>query len=509
MRIASRNSALSRPAPVGSGFCCVSSFMNLSTAPLVSRGFPRPPLRVAIILPLMLLGVLLSGCALLQREGAESSSIFRSFYGSSGSSRTNAGAALQIEVMREADEYVAAVSQATDEFREQVNTREARNMALHWKLMEATAAYVNASGENPLLNAVDMVVLSTLARDVIETYWVGKRFGAPARPLLEVHQRLETNCWALASTILTPSQQEELRGLLKEYRDKNSDARYVGAGRLPELAATMGRAIPTSQSTKPGNIFSLLYLNPLAGLDPATVAIEQTRNLAQRAMYYAQRAPMLLGWQVELTTYQLADQPETQQLLTDVTDVADASQAFAKTAVDFPKLVNDQREAAINQLLAGVARESSNLVANLNAQESQLRTLLPEFRQTFTAGGNMAGSVENAVKSLDAFIRYVAPPDDPQKPATPSDSPPFNVLDYGVAAEKIGVTAQELNTLLTSLNQSLPQVSHVGAELQGNARSVVDHAFRRALVLVLLAGAIAFGVVWFHHRLRRADPGPR
>ena len=121
----------------------------------------------------------------------------------------------------------------------------------------------------------------------------------------------------------------------------------------------------------------------------------------------------------------------------------------------------------------------------------------------------MAGSVESAVKSLDAFIRYVAPPDDPQKPATPSDSPPFNVLDYGVAAEKIGVTAQELNTLLTSLNQSLPQVSQVGAELQGNARSVVDHAFRRALVLVLLAGAIAFGVVWFHHRLRRANPGPR
>lgn len=483
--------------------------MNLSTAPLVSRGSPRALLRVGMILPLMLLGVLLSGCALLQREGSESSSIFRSFYGSSGASRTNAGAALQVEVMRVADEYVAAVSQATDEFREQVTTREAREMAIQWKLMQATAAYVNASGENPLLNAVDMVVLATLSRDVVESYWVGKRFGAPARPLLEVHKRLEKNCWALASTILTPSQQEELRGLLKEYRDQNPDARYVGAGRLPELAATMGRAIATPQSTKAGNIFSLLYLNPLAGLDPATVAIEQTRNLAQRAMYYAQRAPMLLGWQVELTTYQLADQPETQQLLTDVTDVADASQAFAKTAVDFPKLVNDQREAAINQLLAGVARESSNLVANLNAQESQLRTLLPEFRQTFTAGGNMAGSVESAVKSLDAFIRAVAPPVDPQKPAPPSDSPPFNVLDYGVAAEKIGVTAQELNTLLTSLNQSLPQVSQVGAELQGNARSVVDHAFRRALVLVLLAGAIAFGVVWFHHRLRRADPGQR
>ena len=97
-----------------------------------------------------------------------------------------------------------------------------------------------------------------------------------------------------------------------------------------------------------------MYLDPLAGLDPTAAAIEETRELGERAMYYTQRMPMLLSWQVEVLAYQLAGQPESQQVLNDADRLATSADIFAQTAQQLPQLVNDQRQAAIQQILDGL-----------------------------------------------------------------------------------------------------------------------------------------------------------
>ena len=358
----------------------------------------------------------------MQHETAATKSVLQSFTGKAGdAARTNAVAALQGQVMREADQFVGAVAQGTADFHKQVGTIEARNLAQQWKLNEATVAYVNATDENPVLGAVGMVVLASLSRMVVEDYWVGEKFGAAARPLLEIHRRLETNAWSLVQEVLTSDQQQELRNLILAAREQNPHMRYVAAVRLPELLTALGTVPSQEQVQKPGSLFGLLYINPLAGLDPTTQAIQQTRLLAQRMMYYVQRAPMLLSWQVELTTYQLAAQPEARQLLADVDDVSQSTKVFAKTAADLPQLVNDQREAAINQLFAGLATERTNIVADLAAQEAKLGKLLPEVRQTLSAGGAMADSLNATIQSLDAFVHYVSPPET-NSPPQPTDT---------------------------------------------------------------------------------------
>lgn len=446
-------------------------------------------------------GLILSGCSLVSHETAETTSMVKSLAWNGGKSgATNAVAVLQLEVMREADDYVGSVAQAADSFRATVGTPEARDAAQQWKLNEATAAYVNAAGDNPLLSAVDMVVLASLSRCVMEDYWVGEKYGEPARPLLQVQRQLESNAWSLAQGVLTPAQQQNLRQLLREYRDQNPHLRYAAAVRLPHLAASLAKSPTAEQSKQPGNLFSLLYLNPLAGLDPTTQAIEQTRLLAQRAMYYAQRTPMLLSWQVELTTYQLAAQPEARQVLSNVNDVAQSTRAFARTADGLPGLVNDQREAAINQLFAGIAKERTNVLADLTAQESQLHELLPQVRQTLVAGGDMANSLNGAVKSLDAFVHYVSPPTTNSAPSD-TNSPPFNVLDYGTAAGQIGAAADKLNTLLVTLNQSTLQIEQLSQRATVDAKTVVNHAFRLGLVLILVMGMVAVLVVQVCRRL--------
>ena len=472
--------------------------MNSCDKPRPSRaggGFWRQT-RWLVGLSALVLSV--GGCSMVEHGAGATKTVIQSLAGLGGKEgSTNAVVALQGDVMREADHYVAAVAQAADDLRARVGTLEARNMAQQWKLVEATVAYAAATGENPLYNAVDLVVLATLSRMVAEDYWVGEKFGEAARPLLETHRRQESNAWSVVQQFLSPEQQQELSQLLIAHRKRQPHLRFVTEVRLPELSAALNQTQPEKSSSGTGSLFNLLYLNPLAGLDPTTQAIQQSRLLAQRAMYYAQRAPMLLGWQVEMTTYQLATQPESRALLSDVDEVAKATTVFAQTAAEMPKLVNEQREAAINQLLAGVANERSNILATLNAQEAQLRELLPQVRETLAAGSGMADSVNGAVKSLDAFVRYVSPPDTNPAPVS-TNSKPFNVLDYGTAASQVGVAAKELNTLLTSLDQSLPQVTRLSGQASAEAKAVTNHAFRLGLVLilVLLVGAVLAGLLW-------------
>jgi hypothetical protein len=399
-------------------------------------------------------------------------------------------ALIQTLVMREADRYTAMVAQASDDLYAKVGTREARVSAQQWKLQQATAVFITASGENPLLNMVDMVVISTVSRMVAEDYLVGEKYGAAAEPLVETHRRLETNAWAVADGLLSPEQEEQLRKVLHRWRVQNPREHNIGAARFSELARFMKAEPAERQGKGMGSLFDLVMVNPLSGLEPAVQTVEQTREFAARALYYAERASRLLSWQVELLTYQLALQPETQQVLTDMNRVADSTRTFASTAEKLPALVREEREAAINQLLAGVANERSNILATLTVQEAQLKELLPQVRQTLTAGGDMANAVNGAVKSLDAFVHYVSPPDTNPGPAT-TNSAPFNVLDYGTAATNVAAMARDLNGLLTSVNQSVPQLTRLSQQAGSDAERVVHHAFWLGLILVatLVVGA--------------------
>jgi methyl-accepting chemotaxis protein len=384
---------------------------------------------------------------------------------------------LQIQVMRFADSYVASVAQVADEFGAKVGTPKARLAALKWKLGQATSAYTDATGPSPVVNALDILVLVTVSRMVIEDYGV-ETFGDAALPLLETQRQQETNAWSLANGMLKPAQQQELRDLIQEWRQKNPHQRYVGAIRFREFATALGKP-QTPATTSPSSVFSLLYLDPLAGLDPTTAAIEETQRLGERAMYYTQRMPQLLSWQTEVLAYQLAEQPESEQVLSNANQLATSAESFAKTAQQLPQLINDQRQAAIQQLLDG-----------LRSQET-------DVRQTLNAGGDAAANINAAIKSLDAFVRYVSSPNT-NKTTVSTNSRPYNVLDYGTAAGQVGAAARDLSALLTTLNQSTPQLAQLGQQTTADANRVVDHAFRRGLILilVLLIGSVVAGLTY-------------
>ena len=175
-------------------------------------------------------------------------------------------AILEIEVMRFADSYASLEAQAADDFIAKASTAEARMAGVKWKLGQATAAYIDATGPNAALNALDLVVLATAARMVVESYGM-EVFGEAALPVLQTQRRLETNAWELVDRVLKPDQQKQLMNMIEAWRRQNPDQRHVDAIRFRELATAVGMAQQVA-TPPPNSVFSLLFLNPLSGLDP-------------------------------------------------------------------------------------------------------------------------------------------------------------------------------------------------------------------------------------------------
>ena len=441
-----------------------------------------PLARPAVWIFLALFALTLTGCSLMRISNSPPKARVSSMQLTNRLTGPVTVEVLQAQVMRFADTYVAMVAQAADEVTAKATNSTLRLSALRWKLGQATAAYTIATGPNPAVNALDMLVLVSMARMVMDDFWV-ENYGDAILPLVKMQRRMETNTWQLAGGVLRPSQEQELRDLIQEWRVKNPHQRYIGPIRFREFVATLGRT-PTQASTAPTSIFSLLYLDPLAGLDPTAVAIRETRELGERAMFYSQRMPALLSWQVEVLAYQLAGQPESRQILNDADRLASSSEIFARTAQQLPQLVNDQRQAAIQQIFDGLA-----------ADENKSRELLAHTRSTLDAARDAGGSINTAIQSLTEFVRYVSPTN-----ATPAESnrPPFNVLDYGTAAAQIGAAANNLNSLLVTMNQSTPQFEKISQQTVAQANGVVQHMFWLGvvLILILLVGAVVAGLVY-------------
>ena len=420
----------------------------------------------------------LTGCTLLNVPRSQPKARVNSLQLTNGPTGPVTVEVLQLQVMRFADSYVATIAQAADDVALKATNPAIRLTAVRWKLGQATAAFISAAGPNPAVNALDILVQTTMARMVVEDYGV-QTYGDTILPLLDAQRNMETNAWQMACSVLRPSQQQELRDLIAEWRQKNPHQRYVGPVRFREFVSVLGR-VPSQSSTSPTSIFSLLYLDPLAGLDPTAAAIQETRELGERAMFYSQRMPMLLSWQAEVLAYQLADQHESRQILSDASRLASSAELFAQTAQQIPQLVNDQRQAAIQQIFS---------------EANKSRELLTDTRSTLDSAGMAATNINSAIQSLTAFVQYVSPTN-----SSPADTnrPPFNVLDYGTAATQISAAATNLNALLASVNGSLPQMQELSQQTRADAEAVMRRAFvyGLALVMILLAGAVLAGLTY-------------
>ena len=401
-------------------------------------------------------------------------------------------ARLQAEVMAFADVYVGAVLDVTSRFPSP--TPEMQIRVLSFEVRQATAAYEIASGANPVSDLLDMAVLVTATRSVVDARGAQESFGANGKILSKVLGALEEKVWIIADQVLDAAQERKLRQFIEGFLARNPEVHDVSGIRLADLRSMPGST--TAGLGTPTDVLRSIGLDPFGGIDPAVQEVQRSRLLAERAFYFAKRWPRIIELQTRLLTLQLAAQPAPSQLLADVSRASLAVESAARTAQGLPALVDREREAAIRQFLDA-----------LSAQETRARALLAEMRRTLDAGTGAANAVHGALGSLDAILAATSRP---APPGTPP-SRPFDVTEYTRALEQLGRSAIELEGLLRAVNQDAPRVAALvadaGREVSERGRALVDYAFGRllALVLVLVLSTLVAALLyrWASHRMSR------
>jgi hypothetical protein len=425
----------------------------------------------------LILVCVLAGCTLIQQMMPSHREAQR---------QTEQLQSLQLEVMRFADEYRNRIEEALRDFQQQVHTPEDRLRAQNWKLLQVESVYLIASGPNPLTNTLDLVVLASLSRMVLDDVGITEHFGELTRPVRDAHSLMETRAWELADQVLTPSQAAELRALMVSWREHNPTVRRVGAIHFTDFARSMG--IPKEgEEPKLGSLFSLVGLDPFSSLDPAIREIAQTRQLAERSIFYLQRMPALVDMQLDRFTDEVAVMPETKRLLASFDRFSLAGSAADRLSTELPHMFAAERKALLLQL----AQE-------LNAQRDTVGALSNDVRETLKAGTETLNALQGALDTMD---RISARHESTTEASSLQPQRPFDIREYNEMLRELTTTTRELSTFAKNLETTLPNLRATTEHMASDLERTLNHAFVLVLVLVLaaalasLAAAIAYRAI--------------
>jgi hypothetical protein len=452
---------------------------NMRTEP--AAAIKGKTLSAAVLIGLaVLVCVNLVGCGVIQRLTGEAARKQARAEEAKEQSQT-----LQLKVMRFADHYVERIARRADQlvadYATQLDSREEID-ALRAKIadeqfIQATAAYQIAAGTNPVANAVDMVVLVSLSRRIVEYDW-WPRYGAAAEPLLRTYRSLEEQAWYLVDDIASPARKAELEEVMRAWYEANPQLQSAAFVRFTDVAA-LGRGAKETP-VSPG-LLGIVGLDPLEGVDPAIREVEQSRILAERALYYAQRTPILIDFQLSTMFARASQSDYGRETLQTIDQVGQLSESLSRLTTELPQLVAREREAAIAQLMA-----------ELYAQHREMLALTKELRGALDAGTLTAESLDALVKSTDRLMERFAPDPDAMEPTEPPR--PFDINEYTRTITELAATAREFQALVQDVDALTPEILDRVDLLAERAQGLVDYAFWRlvAFVLVLLAAAMVY-----------------
>jgi hypothetical protein len=195
--------------------------------------------------------------------------------------------------------------------------------------------------------------------------------------------------------------------------------------------------------------------------------------------------PYLLRLQAELLTEQVAQQPGVHGVLTNTAHISESMDRISRAA--------DSISQTAAQLPDRIATEREAILKALDQQDGKLQGLAAQVDRSLVDAGKMSDSLSITITNFDALMKRFGVGEPSTNSAADTNSPPFNILDYGKTAAQIGDMAKDLNMLITSANQSVPRVAQLGQQATADAERLVHRAFWLGLVLivVLLTGGVA------------------
>jgi hypothetical protein len=378
---------------------------------------------------------------------------------------------VQDSLLRFADEYSMRMVGGVDNLRRGTDAL-SRAEVLQLKIAIGSETWSIASGSNAVADLIDMTVFVTVMRMTLEDYWQPEVFGKSALPMLAYSRNAEADIWKLAGKVLKPEQQTDLRQSIAAWHYQNPLRESLGALRSLDFASRV-EALGQNEVRKPGSVFSLLNVDPLAGMEPAVREVAQTRMFGERVLFVTQKMPTLLRWQTELLSVNAVEMPAVQQLISNSTQLSVSVERFANLAEKLPGQLSTERE---------------EIIKALQTQEKDIASLMEQ-------GTQFSVSLNTTFTTFDALMKRFGVGEPKSEEQPPPNAMPFRIQDYTQSAAQIEATAGRLTEFLgmldltmssSKLAQFSAQVGRVVQQAQAGGKEVVDYAFWKGILLVVI-----------------------
>ena len=424
---------------------------------------------------------------------------------------------LQSELMSYADRCVNNLSQMNYDFVNRIKDPKVRIEVFGDLFSFTLAAFTIAAQPIPEVALLDMMVLASLGRMVYEQHWLPKQ-GGLFKGIVQGYRRLEDDIWQIGAKLLSKEQQNELHDLMEEWRRDHPKQTTFAYMRFGEFAA--GRQMQSLiKDDKKSGLFK--------SVQEASDEVEKLRMLAERGMYLGTRLPFITGGYANHSLSRLILNPELQKVLADVHNFSNVAKLLTKETEKLPEKLAEQRDQTINQVMREMAKlrretieqvmkqltvfrdvtldkavekvaimreetiehlmgrfsaEREKAFKDLLSEDERIKGLLTELRQTLTEGN----SVLQSFNEISNKFGTDTPPD---------YSEPSDIKDYKETLAVAKDTVQELNTLVKSANllltspgweKLLPKLTETLNVVEQESEEVVDHTFRKAILLVLI-----------------------
>jgi len=221
----------------------------------------------------------------------------------------------------------------------------------------------------------------------------------------------------------------------------------------------------------------------MEGVDRTATAVHRFTNTADRATDILSELPESTRWQLQLLLYDLEEADMTKSFLSSATQFSESSIRLSKSVEELPKQIREE----LSKLIKEGDDKQENLRKTLEQTEKTtlaIRNTLEKAEKTAETLGVVANDLTETTKAWESAAKATGDIAEKfNKGKNPSvKTQPFNINEYRAAAEQISLAANNIEKLLTSVDNFLASRKY---------NRIIDAATWRAIGVVFTCFVLA------------------
>ena len=223
-------------------------------------------------------------------------------------------------------------------------TPEARRDEMATRLALSSSIVAIAMQPDPVDALADMLTFTTLTADAQRVAAMGKPADSNEARLLRALEQNDADAWRVAERWVNEPTRIAFRERILAWNGSRGSAAEVAFVRLADVKRTGSTSVEADSG-----LFDSLHA--------ATQQFDQTRLLAERSLFLAQRMPFLMRWQAEVYTGNALATKEAQQTQAQFEQMSAIMETVASLLAGMVQQVSNERQAALDDLFGHIETE--------------------------------------------------------------------------------------------------------------------------------------------------------